>query len=471
MTEPKTQGRVTTFYSYKGGVGRSFLLANVAWTLARWGQRVLCLDWDLEAPGLHRYLDPHGAPTPGTLDLLQHLRDHPDGPPAPWQGWVRPLGGPWRSTGCLHLMTAGQGMGEYTRRLSGLHWDALIAGGLAARLEATRAAWVDSYDHVLIDSRTGITDVGGLCAAQLPDLLVLVFTASAQSLEGALDVAQKAQAARARLPLDRAGFDCLPVPCRVHVGEEDELERHWMRRFERETAPLIRPWLERGVGIDELLPHLRVREQAKWSFGEQLPVRDEPDTDPARVSWAIANVAALVSGGLEQAGRLLRDRRGLLAEQLRGDGPPESRRVILSALDVTHPAVVAIFAALRRFSVPVDLTTATAINTPALQELFARLESAHPTRYLDAIPPELLRKTDHCDLIVLGELRTIEQYIQLTNLSLQGPKRAVIVTLHPDAEQLIPPWLADAPRFAWSPDPAWSPAPVVDAVLQQLSAR
>ena len=47
--------RIVTFYSYKGGVGRSFVLANVAVLLARWGCRVLCIDFDLEAPGLHFY--------------------------------------------------------------------------------------------------------------------------------------------------------------------------------------------------------------------------------------------------------------------------------------------------------------------------------------------------------------------------------------------------------------------------------
>jgi MinD-like ATPase involved in chromosome partitioning or flagellar assembly len=30
-------------------------LANVAWILASNGKRVLTIDWDLEAPGLHRY--------------------------------------------------------------------------------------------------------------------------------------------------------------------------------------------------------------------------------------------------------------------------------------------------------------------------------------------------------------------------------------------------------------------------------
>src|SRR5258707_4498131 len=33
-------------------------LANTAWILASAGKRVLAIDWDLEAPGLHRYFHP-----------------------------------------------------------------------------------------------------------------------------------------------------------------------------------------------------------------------------------------------------------------------------------------------------------------------------------------------------------------------------------------------------------------------------
>ncbi|MCJ7630864.1 AAA family ATPase, partial [Candidatus Bathyarchaeota archaeon] len=42
-----------TFYSYKGGVGRTLALANVAMYLTRFGQKVCIMDFDLEAPGLH----------------------------------------------------------------------------------------------------------------------------------------------------------------------------------------------------------------------------------------------------------------------------------------------------------------------------------------------------------------------------------------------------------------------------------
>ena len=48
----KKPGLVYTFYSYKGGVGRSMALANVGVLIAAEGHRVLLVDWDLEAPGL-----------------------------------------------------------------------------------------------------------------------------------------------------------------------------------------------------------------------------------------------------------------------------------------------------------------------------------------------------------------------------------------------------------------------------------
>jgi MinD-like ATPase involved in chromosome partitioning or flagellar assembly len=44
------------FYSYKGGVGRTLLVANTAQFLAMSGSRVVALDLDLEAPGLHHKL-------------------------------------------------------------------------------------------------------------------------------------------------------------------------------------------------------------------------------------------------------------------------------------------------------------------------------------------------------------------------------------------------------------------------------
>ena len=58
QTSDRRDGRIVTFYSYKGGTGRTMALANAAWILAAAGHKVLMIDWDLEAPGLHRFFHP-----------------------------------------------------------------------------------------------------------------------------------------------------------------------------------------------------------------------------------------------------------------------------------------------------------------------------------------------------------------------------------------------------------------------------
>src|SRR5829696_8401378 len=83
VLEGQTAGRIITFYSYKGGTGRSMALANVAYLLANDSiddnaspigpnRGVLVIDWDLEAPGLHRYFRPF---LPGAQDDSHEIYD------------------------------------------------------------------------------------------------------------------------------------------------------------------------------------------------------------------------------------------------------------------------------------------------------------------------------------------------------------------------------------------------------------
>src|ERR1700691_2875410 len=76
------RGTIYTFYSYKGGVGRTMALANVAALLAKWGHSVLVADWDLEAPDLERFFakerhDIHEVRTQtiGIVDLVEASRN------------------------------------------------------------------------------------------------------------------------------------------------------------------------------------------------------------------------------------------------------------------------------------------------------------------------------------------------------------------------------------------------------------
>src|ERR1700759_482162 len=73
--QSRAAGRIVTFYSFKGGTGRTMALANVAWILAANGKRVLVADWDLESPGLNRFLppfmDPEISNQPGVVDFIR----------------------------------------------------------------------------------------------------------------------------------------------------------------------------------------------------------------------------------------------------------------------------------------------------------------------------------------------------------------------------------------------------------------
>ncbi len=229
-------GRIITFYSYKGGTGRTMLLANAAWILASNGKRVLIVDWDLEAPGLHRYfapflVDPELRSTRGVIDMVTefateamvHGRDEDPEWYLPYADILEyAISLAWRfpAGGMLDLVTAGRQGPSYAAQVNSFGWKNFyerLGGG--AFLEAVMASMKREYDYVLVDSRTGVSDTAGVCTVQLPDALVVCFTLNNQSIEGASAVARSVVEARAGKPL--AVF---PVPTRVEEGEKRKLE-------------------------------------------------------------------------------------------------------------------------------------------------------------------------------------------------------------------------------------------------------
>jgi hypothetical protein len=118
------RGTIVTFYSYKGGVGRSFAMANVATILARWHFKVLCIDWDIEAPGLSYYFAPHIPAEGSGTGLVDMLAGFPDaqGPHLHWNKYTTTMHLP--SVAPIDLISAGQRDENYTVRVQALncHW-------------------------------------------------------------------------------------------------------------------------------------------------------------------------------------------------------------------------------------------------------------------------------------------------------------------------------------------------------------
>src|SRR5579862_1107655 len=230
------KGQVVTFYSYKGGTGRTMAVANVAWILASSGKRVLMVDWDLDAPGLHRFFHPFldeskVSATPGVVEIINDYAlaaEQAGAGPKEWyleHGQVvhHAVSLEWRefpTDACLDFLFAGRQNRDYSTALFSLDWDYFydrLHGGEFFR--AMREDMKQSYDYVLIDSRTGLSDVADICTIELPDTLVVCYTLNDQSMDGGASIARHIKG-RYR---DR-NIRILPVAMRIENAEKDRLE-------------------------------------------------------------------------------------------------------------------------------------------------------------------------------------------------------------------------------------------------------
>jgi MinD-like ATPase involved in chromosome partitioning or flagellar assembly len=232
-------GQIITFYSYKGGVGRSFALANVAALLAQHGKKVLVIDFDLEAPGLHRYLLNLNTPfkkrraeniqgKKGTIDFFTKIHENIEK--------VFPSQQEYTDFDELSKLIKGLlDSGEYINKINiknpnknqdNVTLDFIAAGTFTDKysLNVYQFNWQsfyeeygeiftviieevsERYDYILIDSRTGITDMASICTMILPEKLVLVFTPNEQSLHGALEIGRQAVEER------KSSDDLRPLP-------------------------------------------------------------------------------------------------------------------------------------------------------------------------------------------------------------------------------------------------------------------
>ena len=305
MSERKS-GRVITFYSYKGGVGRTQALADVAVMLAQLGKQVLAIDWDLEAPGLHLYFDPIVKGKAKRRGLIDLLIDFDDGlPPETILEETRVL--TIEGTGQrLHFLRAGGGQ-KHARLVQQLDWDKLYSHGFGQWLERARSLLQEKFDFILIDSRTGISDAGGVCTIQLPEILVILFTPNRQSLDGVSLVAQTAVEGQAQLPVDRAPLSVVPIATRID-NTERKLRLRWEREIEAAFSPLVEPWTDAPKRTGQLLNELAVPYVPYWSYGEELPSLSKDRSDRLSVEYAHETLALLLAQELTEIESLLDNR-------------------------------------------------------------------------------------------------------------------------------------------------------------------
>lgn len=178
---PEQIPRVVSFYSFKGGVGRTTTLCCVAARLAKpRGLKVVALDLDVEAPGTGSFLGAHAHV--GVVDhLLSHLATGEIGDVEP--ELVEGFDNLW-------VMPAGQLDAGYLEKLSRLDFLSAGADGHPSPAEAALRALVSTInsrlepDVILLDCRAGLHDIGGLALHRLSHADMLVARANPQAQDG-----------------------------------------------------------------------------------------------------------------------------------------------------------------------------------------------------------------------------------------------------------------------------------------------
>jgi len=204
---PKPAARSTSrprrvvFYSYKGGVGRTTALVHTAFHLARANKRVVIVDLDVEAPGVHHLVPPtDGTVQAGVVDYLWERQVRPASE-APTVTLVGEKDG--HRTGIaytiqdtvfrndVYVIPAGNVGFQYVQRLAVLTTRdfSTVSDSSEGELDPWSELERDILDQfapdiLLIDARTGINDWGGLSLLRLADDAFIVMYPSLQNAEG-----------------------------------------------------------------------------------------------------------------------------------------------------------------------------------------------------------------------------------------------------------------------------------------------
>jgi flagellar biosynthesis protein FlhG len=162
MNSPTAAGgrraRITAITSGKGGVGKTFLSANLATALARQGEKVLVLDADLGLANLDVVLNLFPKITLHDVFTGKNTLD---------QALLETSGGFW-------VLLAGSGMVEYSR----------LTPEVREQLVDVVRQVVPRFDRILLDTGAGISDVV-LYTVSLADEVLIVATPEPTSLTDA----------------------------------------------------------------------------------------------------------------------------------------------------------------------------------------------------------------------------------------------------------------------------------------------
>ncbi len=266
---------VATFYSLRGGVGRSTALVQTAQILASRGRRVVAVDMDLEAPGLASLfgVEDQVDDDKGVVAALTKI-DFGDADPYLADHLIRVS-----ETDDLFCLPAGRPSALYARRLSQIDpsaWYREERNPLRRLIDLLRRGLPFTPDSVLIDARTGLSALSGPLLFDLPDIAIVVFFPHPQARLGTEALVRALASAHVDRSSDGRSFYPEPrfIASPLPAGESFATYR---RRAHEWIADWIAPLNAKRNGY---APLLETEITQPIPYREALATSDRPSAQP-----------------------------------------------------------------------------------------------------------------------------------------------------------------------------------------------
>jgi tetratricopeptide (TPR) repeat protein len=250
--------RTITFYSYKGGVGRTLALSDMAIKLSMLGKKVCILDFDLEAPGAHYKLTNYSVPTvteplqrKGLVDFIADCQTEAE-PPLSIDAYITKFEPRNKSREDIYMIKAGDmTQNEYWQKLRGLNWHSMMTGdeitetvSILLYLKQLLQEHASGCEYLLVDARTGITDMGSAALNIMADDIVLLAANSKENFTGSAILFDKLCKSGA-IQVTQGNYHV--VLTRIPLVEADnDLDAMLARRLEFEFRKYVNPNFKLG---------------------------------------------------------------------------------------------------------------------------------------------------------------------------------------------------------------------------------
>lgn len=178
---------IVSFFSFKGGAGRTTSLIGTAFSLAKAGKKVVIVDLDLEAPGLSSIFFKEDEINTGVVDYLIEKPIHE----RQWHIHQHLLSIDHtllnEFSDNLKIVPAGTVDSNFIQKLARLDFQHLTTNQVGARLRSLLDEIMKSergLDFILLDARAGFHDIGGFALSDLSHAAVIVGQHTKQTWAG-----------------------------------------------------------------------------------------------------------------------------------------------------------------------------------------------------------------------------------------------------------------------------------------------